>query len=193
MNILVDRKMLQVQLSLAYYAMITVKPYVTTNTLKMIYNSYFHSIMIYGLLFWENSPDIIKVFRLQKKIIRIMKGCRARDSCRKLFLKLEILPLPSQYILSLLLFMIINKNQFLVNSEIYHIETRQHANLHQPTVNVSTDQKALYCLGVRVFNMLLSHIKTESDNSKKFKVLLQKFLHKNSFYFFDEYFELQKS
>ena len=95
-----------------------------------------------------NSPDSMKIFRLQKKIIRIMMGCRSRDSCRKFFFNLEILPLPSQYILSLLLFMIRNKNQFLINSEIYHINTRQHANLHQPTVNVTKYQKGVYCLGV---------------------------------------------
>jgi len=71
-----------------------VKPYVTANTLKVIYYSYFHSIMTYGLIFWGNSADSIKIFRLQKKIIRIMMGCRSRDSCRKLF-NLEILPLPS--------------------------------------------------------------------------------------------------
>jgi len=87
--------------------------------------------MTYGLLLWGNSPDSIKTFRLQKKIIRIMMGCRSRDSSRKkLSFNLEILPLPSQYILSLLLFMIRNKNQFLINSERYHINTRQHANLH---------------------------------------------------------------
>ena len=42
----------------------------------MIYYSYFHSIMTYGLTFWGNSPDSIETFRLQKKIIRIMMGCR---------------------------------------------------------------------------------------------------------------------
>ena len=52
----------------------SIKPYVATNTLKMIYYSYFHSIMIYGLLFWGNSPDSQKIFRLQKNIIRIMMG-----------------------------------------------------------------------------------------------------------------------
>jgi len=67
-------------------------------TLKMIYYSYFHSVMTYGLLFWGNSPDSIKIFRLPKVIIRIMIGCRNRDSCRKLFFNLEILPLSSQYI-----------------------------------------------------------------------------------------------
>jgi len=148
--------------------------------------------MTYDLLFWRNSPDSVKIFRLQKRIIRIVPGCRCTDSCKKLFFNLEILPLPSQYILSLLLFMIKNKNQFLVNSEIHHIDTRQHANLHQPSVNMTKYQKGMYCLGVKVFNMLPSYIKTEFDNPKKFKVVLQKFLYKNSFYSVNEYFELQK-
>jgi len=134
----------------------------------MIYYSYYHSVMTYGLLFWGNFPDSIKIFRLQKKIIRIMMGCRSRDSRRKLFFNLEILPLPSQYILSFHLFMIRNKNQFLVNSEMYHINTRQHANLHQPSVNVTKYQRGVYSIGVKVFNMLLSYIKTEFDNPKKF-------------------------
>ena len=46
---------------------------------------------------------------------------------------------------------------------------------------------------VKVFNMLPSYIKIESDNPKKFKLILQKFLYENSFYSMDEYFELQKS
>ena len=41
--------------------------------------------------------------------------------------------------------------------------------------------------------MLSSYIKTEFGNPKKFKVVLQKFLHENAFYSSDEYFELQKS
>jgi len=131
-----------------------VKPSVTINILRMIYYSYFHSVMTYGLLFWGNSPDSIKIFRLQKKIIRIMTGCRRTDSCMKLFINLEILPLPSQYILSLLLFMLRNKNQFLVNSEIHHIDTRQHANFHQPSVNVTKYQKGVYYLGVYYASLL---------------------------------------
>ena len=53
------------------YVMRLVKPYVTTNILKVIYHSYFCSIMTYGLIFWRNSPDSIKIFRLWKRIIRI--------------------------------------------------------------------------------------------------------------------------
>jgi hypothetical protein len=50
----------------------------------------------------------------------------------------------------------------------------------------------VYYLGVKVFNMLSSYIKTEYDNPKEFKMVLQKFLYKNSFYSLDELFELQK-
>jgi len=60
------------KLSSACYATRSVKPHVTINTLKMIYYSYFHSIMTYGLLFWGNSPDSTKIFSLQKKIIRFL-------------------------------------------------------------------------------------------------------------------------
>ena len=70
-------------------------------------------------------------------------------------------------ILSLLLFMIRNKNQFQVNPEIHQINTRQHANLHQPSVNAIKCQKAVHCIGVKVFNMLPFYIKAEVNNPKK--------------------------
>jgi hypothetical protein len=88
--------------------------------------------------------------------------------------------------------MIRNKNQFLVTSVIHHTDTRQHTNLHQPSANVTKYQKGVYYLAVKVFNMLSSYIKTEFNNAKKFKVILQEFLYENSFYSLDVYFECQK-
>jgi hypothetical protein len=88
--------------------------------------------------------------------------------------------------------MIRNKNQFPVNSEIYHFDTRQHANFHQPSVNVAKFQKGVSNLGAKVFNMFPSYIKVESDNPKKFKLILQKNLYKNYFYSLDEYFQSSK-
>jgi hypothetical protein len=103
----------------------------SVNTLKTVYHSYFSSIINYGLPVWGNSPHSIKIFRMQKNAIRIMLGYRRRVSCRNLFRKLEILPLASQYILSLMLFVVKNKNEFVVNSEIHGINTRQHYNPYQ--------------------------------------------------------------
>ena len=47
-----------------------------------------------------------------------MFGFGSSDSCRKLFFNFKISPQPSQYILSLLLFMIRNRNKFLDSSVI---------------------------------------------------------------------------
>jgi hypothetical protein len=120
-------------------------------------------------------------------------GCTRDDSCRKLFPFLEILPPPSQYIFSLLLFVIKNMRNFTVNFEIYQIDTRQHANLHQATVNLTKYQKGVYCMGIKVYNALPSYIKIESNIPKRFKKILNGFIIKNKFYSLNEYFEHQFS
>jgi hypothetical protein len=78
--------------------------------------------------------------------------------------------------------------QFLVSYEIYHTNPRQHANFH-PFVNWNKYKKGVYYLGVKVINMLPS-----SDNPKKMKLIVKKFLYENNFYSLDDcsYFELQK-
>jgi hypothetical protein len=83
-------------------------------------------------MFWGNSAHSVKVFRIQKKIIRIMTGSSSRDSCRKLFEHLNILTLPSLYILSILRFVIKNRETFATNNEIHEHDTRQVNNLHFP-------------------------------------------------------------
>jgi hypothetical protein len=89
------------QLSSACYIMRSIKPFMSPNTLKTICYSYFHAIISYGLPFWGNLLHAIKIFRMQKRIVRIMMGCKNRVSCRNLVRRLEILPFVSQYILLL--------------------------------------------------------------------------------------------
>jgi hypothetical protein len=50
----------------------------------------------HSIIFWRSSSHF---FKIQKNIIRIIKGCRSRDSCRDLFKNLKILPLQSKYML----------------------------------------------------------------------------------------------
>jgi len=64
--------------------------------------------------------------------------------------------------------------------------------MQQSSVNLTKYQKEVHYLGVFVFNMFPSYIKTESGNPNKFKFIAQKFLHEISFSSLDEYFELQK-
>ena len=60
-------------------------------------------------------------------------------------------------------------------------------------MNLTKYQKGVYYLGVKVFNKHPTYVKTESDNTKKFKLVLQKFLYENSLHSLNEYFGIQKS
>ena len=53
--------------------------------LRMVYFSYFHSIMSYDIIFWGNSHSSINIFKIQKRIIRIMTKSNKHDTCRPLF------------------------------------------------------------------------------------------------------------
>jgi len=75
--------------------------------------------MSYGIIFWGNSSHSFVIFRMQKRVIRIILGCGYRESCRELFKELKILSLSSQYIFSLLLFIVNNRDYFVSNS-VYH-------------------------------------------------------------------------
>jgi len=92
------------------------------------------------------------IYQLQKKAVRNIAGSRARDSCRELFKCLRILPLQSQYILSILIFVVDNKNLFYVNSEIHSINIIQNFNLHQAQANLTLYQKGAHYSGIKVFN-----------------------------------------
>ena len=51
--------------------------------------------------------------------------CGNRVSCRNLSKKLQVLLLTSKYMLSLLMFIVQNKNLFSTNTENHNIDTRQ--------------------------------------------------------------------
>ena len=61
-------------LNSACYVIRCLKHYSTIKTLKMVYQAYFHSAMMYGIIFWGNLKDSNKVFFQQKRIVRKILG-----------------------------------------------------------------------------------------------------------------------
>jgi len=96
--------------------------------------------MSYEIIFWGNTLHSSIIFRIQEKAIRIMEGSGNRVSRRNLFNKLQILPLTSQYMLSLLMFVIQNKNLSLTNNENHNLDTRQRNNLYLLQANLTICQ-----------------------------------------------------
>jgi len=81
------------KLNTACFVIRTIQAIMSQETLRMVYFAYIHSIMSYGILFWGNQSYSDKIFKIQKRVIRIITHSRMRDACRELFKKLKILPL----------------------------------------------------------------------------------------------------
>jgi hypothetical protein len=177
------------KLNSACYLIRSLKSVISTKNLRTIYFSYVHSIIVYGIIFWGNSPYSNNIFKLQKRAIRIIMNAGNRVSCRELFKKLNILPLHSQYILSLLLFVVKNVDEFTSNSDVHTINTQHRSDLHPPSIKLTKYQKGVYYSVIKIFNYLPRNIKNLSWNMKKFKLALKRFLLMGSFYTLDEYFD----
>jgi hypothetical protein len=121
-----------------------------------------------------------------------MTTTRSRESCRELFKKLEIMTLYSQYIYSILLFIVNNKYLFDSNNEIHHYRTRQNKDLHLPTINLSKFGKGAYILGIKAFNHLPQYIKALVNDVECFKSILRRFLYHHPFYSVAEYYDCQE-
>jgi len=111
---------------------------------------------------------------MQKKAIRIIMGHGNKESCGNLFKELNILPLMSQYILSLLTFVSNNREQYFANSEIHNINTRHTSILHLPWAHLNIYQKGVYYSRNKIFNTLPRDIKTYTDNPRTFKKAVKK-------------------
>jgi hypothetical protein len=117
-----------------------------------------------------------------------MTDCGGGDSCHPLFKALDILPLQSQYIYSISVFVVMNRDLFIPNYNIHNIQTRQTHDLHMPASKLLLLQKGVYYSGSKIFNHLPSFIKNLASNVKIFKTTLKNLLMTTSFYTADEFF-----
>ena len=109
--------------------------------------------MTYGLLFWGNSSHSIEIFRLHRKIIRIMMGARIKDSGREFFKILGKLTLMAEHIYSVTVFVVNNRQYFSDSSKLYDTKTRKNKNLLQPQSNLSVYQRGPLQAGIKVYRV----------------------------------------
>jgi hypothetical protein len=89
--------------------------------------------------------------------------------------ELKHLPFMSQYILSQLIYVVKNRDQFFINSEIHNIHTRHSSKLQLPLENIDIYQKCT----IQVLRFLidsLSKLKKFSNNLRTFKSVLKHFI-----------------
>ena len=58
------------------YAIMYVNHFMSQDTLRTVYFSRFHFILLYGIIFWGNSAYSCTIFKIQKRIIRAIMNVR---------------------------------------------------------------------------------------------------------------------
>ena len=59
------------KLNTACFVIRTLQAIMSQETLRMVYFAYVHSVMNYGIIFGGNQPHSERIFKIQKKVIRI--------------------------------------------------------------------------------------------------------------------------
>lgn len=89
----------------ANYILSKVKNILSNNTLKTLYTSLVHSHIDYGLTIWGNSNHIDRLFKLQKKSLRIINKKPYNSHTEPLFKNCGIMQIYDQYKYNILKFM----------------------------------------------------------------------------------------
>ena len=171
------------KLNKSIYALRNISNSVSQEILISAYHAMFHSHMAYGFIAWGNSSQSGRIFKLQRRVIRIIDKLDYRDDCAKSFKKLKILTMPSLFIYENLIHYY--KNQFSLTIPEHQFSTRQKKNAKLPCIRLTKTKNSFTFLGIKIFNKIPNHLK--NIPLPNFKNVIKKFLTNHSFYGIDEY------
>jgi len=176
------------KLNKACYAVRSIKPFLSVDILRMIYYSYVHSVRSYVIIFLDNSHNSNSIFKIRKRILRIITNIVSCDSCHQLFKTVTNI-FTSISIHSLITFFVTkNRGLFQSISEIHDLNTRFNHNLHLPSINLALVQKGVLYSESKIYNHLPSNIKVLSNDTKLFKSTLKSYLIEHTFHSLDEFY-----
>ena len=130
----------------------------------------------YGVIFQGTSSNSGKIFTLQRKPSEYMPGAQPRTSCRSLFKQLETVPVPCQYILSLINF-IINNLKIFRQFHLHSINTSNKHDFHRPNTHRSCFHNSKVYAGIKIFSSLPCSSPIFKNEQMKFKVSIRKYIH----------------
>lgn len=153
--------------------------------LKTLYHAHVASRINYGITIWGSSSMLHDVFLAQKRVVRCIASVTRTHSCRTLFSRYGILPVPCVYMLHLLVFTYKRRECLSLAGSNHGYDTRTRG-YRLPFPRVECYRKSPFYLGIQLYDLLPEDIKVLSSD-KIFKKRVTKLLLDNVFYGVDEY------
>jgi len=88
------------------------------------------------------------------------------------------------------MFVVKNRDLFKLNSIIHGFSKRYCNVLHLPSGKLKLFQKGFFHSGIKTYSYLLKTIKELSHDVKQLRLAMKRFIISNSFYFLEEYFDI---
>jgi len=169
-----------------YCVIHSLKNVTSINTSRSVYFANFHSHLRYGILFWGDDSQSTKVFKLQKKVVRLICNIKRKTSCRELFKTLNILPVPCVYIMEMVYYIKVNNKGLKQNLAIHDYKTQHRPDFQTQFCKTDIFKRSAINLATKLYNKLPNYLKN-LENLKPFKKQLKAFLLQQTFYSVDEY------
>lgn len=153
--------------------------------LLVVYYGLFHSSMKYAILNWGHSSHMVRVFRIQRRCLRVLLGIGYTADCREYYRIQNILTTPCVYILECLLFIKENINNYTLNCSYHSYSTRfcNDISINYRRLNKSRDGSNYHA--IKFFNALPRHVRDLPQLI--FKRAMKRYLASKSFYTVDEF------
>lgn len=169
------------------YALRNLSQYCSLEVLKMAYFGLVYAHLSYGIRVWGSCAKhrFERVFRLQKKAIRIILKLNYRESCQDAFRELELLTLPCLYILEVVQYSKFHCELIRVG-DIHDYNTRGRDSYRTQQHRTAAFERIPSQAGVRLINELPEGVKHLTDQ-KQFKARFKRLLVTKAFYSVDEF------
>jgi hypothetical protein len=147
------------------------KVFVNKNTLINLYNSFILPYLNYCNEIWGSTYNchLDCIFKLQKRVVRIITSSTTLQNSDELFSKLKLLKLSQLYVYNIGIFMFkfyhnllpqIFNDIFNYNFTIHNYQTRSANNLHMPECKSVLRSKSIKITGVKIWNHISVNLNT---------------------------------
>lgn len=176
---------LSLRLSSSIYQIRQLSRVVSAHILKIAYFAIFHSSLSYAILAWGHSSHASRAFKLQRRVIRVLKALPFDADCRHAFVELGILTTPCIYIYACLVYVHANVANYTKRGEISCLSTRHADDLQVDFHRIARSRNAHNYWGPTLYNKLPKTCRLLSLHQFKYRV--KSLLLTRAFYSVQEY------
>lgn len=175
------------RLNSAYFALLNLRQKVGELCLIDVYYAMVYSHIAYCVIAWGQTTGWERVFKTQKRIVRIIFNLSYRESCRDYFIRHNLMTFPCIYIYKCALFVKNNLSKFsTLTNGVYN--TRSHTTLLYQSHRTARYEKSSLYSCQKIYNKLPKDIR-DVENEKHFKNGLKNWLIDTCYYSLAEFYD----